>query len=283
MDLSITWTDPKLAADVANAMAEQAVLRSRSLNQDETLVARDLIKSQLDVSREKLTAARTALEDYQRTAQVDLLEKEMQEVIKLQAGLDGKLIEIATERARLLKAEEELAKQEPVRDARRALRSTVIRAPDSTGKPVPQLREDVLDPYANPIYENLQQETTGTRTRLAALERERDELLRGRNRDGQLNKLAELYRRQARADELKMQQQLAEKVYVETATRYEQARLQVAGRSAQLQIIDRALPRDQKVSPRVALNVSAAFVLALSIIVIGIVANRALRRLATAQ
>ena len=280
LELSITLGDPKLAAAVANAMADRVVARSQSLFQEETGMARDMIKAQLDASRETLTAARTALESYQKTAQVELLQKELDAAIALQAGLSGKQLAIATERARLAKAEEELAKQEPVRQARGALRSTPTSA--GTQDSTLDLRDDVRDPFVNPVYENLQQEVTSTRTKLAAFERERDELLRARDRQGQLPRLVELYQRQARVAELSMQQQLAEKVYVETATKYEQTRAQVAGRSAQLQVIDRALPPDRRVSPVTTRNVSAAFVLALSVLTMGVVIARAVRRVTAA-
>jgi polysaccharide biosynthesis transport protein len=75
-----------------------------------------------------------------------------------------------------------------------------------------------------------------------------------------------------------MQEKLAEKIYVDVATRYEQARLQVAGRSAQLQVVDRALGPEAPVSPRIAVNVSAAVVLTFSAIATLIVSIVAVRR-----
>ena len=56
---------------------------------------------------------------------------------------------------------------------------------------------------------------------------------------------------------------MAKRVYVEVATRYEQARLQVASRTPQLQVLDDALPPDRPVSPRPLRDTAIAMALAL--------------------
>ena len=76
-----------------------------------------------------------------------------------------------------------------------------------------------------------------------------------------------------------MQQELAEKIYLNVATRYEQARLQIAERSAQLQIVDSALASDHKVYPREKLIASAAVVLAFSVIAAAVIARTAMTKL----
>jgi uncharacterized protein involved in exopolysaccharide biosynthesis len=302
LEVRVALSNPQLAASVANAVADRAVQLARTLNQEEAVVARDSIKTQLDSARTRLTDARAAYEAYQREAQVDLLQKEIDVLVDQQGRLKELLVEIAAERARLASAERELASQERVRDVRSALRQGVEspresgtqpgatdnargttdnpgragRAPDAS----PQFREGMLDPYVNPVYETLQTAVTTTRARLASLVRERDELARLLRTDkGQLSALSTLYSRRARLDELKMQQELAEKLYMDVATRYEQARLQVTGRSVQLQVVDRALPPERRASPRVGLNVFAAMVLALSLGLGLVIAARAIRYL----
>jgi len=70
---------------------------------------------------------------------------------------------------------------------------------------------------------------------------------------------------------------------VDVATRYEAARLQVAERSAQLQLLDRALPPERPISPRMTQNVVAALVLAPSVLVAIVVLLEALRRVMAPQ
>ncbi len=135
-----------------------------------------------------------------------------------------------------------------------------------------ELRDALVDPYINPSYEILQQQVTAVRSRVAQLERKRAEMLKARSSNGQLPALADFYTRKARQNELEMQQKLAEKIYVDVATRFEQARLQIAARSAQLQVLDPALPPDRKVYPREKLMASAALVLTFSLLTAGVVA-----------
>ncbi|MBL8138791.1 MAG: hypothetical protein JNL48_19375 [Acidobacteria bacterium] len=316
LEVRVTLRDPKLAADVANDLALRAVELSRTVNQEEVVVARDIIKEQLDAARERLTAARSAYEQGQKAAQVELLDRDVDTLLEQQRDLRIVQVNIERERARLAQAEKELAGMTRVRDVRRAVNSLPgpsspprpqerspkdteelgekapesrrtarqeDRRPPPREEPVPEpllsIRDELLDPYVNPVHEYLSQQVATARTSLASLESEGrvlQQTLRGKG--GQFPVLAELYRRQSEVDELEMQQELAEKIYVDVATRYEAARLQVAERSAQMQLLDRALPPERAASPRVAQNVAAAVVVTPSVLVALIVLVAALRR-----
>jgi uncharacterized protein involved in exopolysaccharide biosynthesis len=76
----------------------------------------------------------------------------------------------------------------------------------------------------------------------------------------QLAKLSELYSKQVELARLETEHDLARSVYREVATRYEEARLQVAARSAQLQVLDFAVPSGQPVGPRVVRNAAVGLV-----------------------
>jgi polysaccharide biosynthesis transport protein len=323
LEVRVTLRDPKLAADVANDLALRAVELSRTVNQEEVVVARDIIKEQLDAARERLTAARSAYEQGQKAAQVELLDRDVDTLLEQQRDLRIVQVNIERERARLAQAEKELAGMTRVRDVRRAVNSLPVpsssarpqertappevrspkdtedlgakapesrrtarqedRRPPPREEPAPEpplsIRDELLDPYVNPVHEYLSQQVATGRTSLASLESEGrvlQQTLRGKS--GQFPVLAELYRRQSEVDELEMQQELAEKIYVDVATRYEAARLQVAERSAQMQLLDRALPPERPASPRVAQNVAAAVVVTPSVLVALIVLVAALRR-----
>jgi uncharacterized protein involved in exopolysaccharide biosynthesis len=262
LTVSVTASNPDLAARIANAIASRAVALSRSVEQAESVVARDVIKGQLDAARDRLTQSRTTLETYQRQAQVELLEKRINVLTDQQADIQTLTVELEGQRAFLRQAEQDLAQQDSVRGVQRS-----VQLPADT-----QLRDALIDPYINPSFEVLQQQVTAARSRLAQLERQRAEMLKSRSADGQLPALADFYTRKARQTELEMQQELAEKLYVDVATRFEQARLQIASRSAQLQVLDAALPPDRKVYPREKLMASAALVLTLSLLTAGVIA-----------
>jgi uncharacterized protein involved in exopolysaccharide biosynthesis len=248
--------DPALAAGLANRMAERAVEASRRASQDDIVTARDTIKLQLDESRARLAETEKTIESYRREAHLDALQKEVDAMLEQRSRLLPLTVAIEAERARVKQTAEELANQKPVRDYQRSL------AP-AGGSDVP-LRESLTDPYANPVYEVLAQRLAAGRTSLAGLEREYAEVSRATSLSAAgAKKLNELYVRKAESERLQSDLELARRVYVDAASRYEAARLQVASRSAQLQVIDRAVPPTQPVSPRVFRDTAAAIVLAL--------------------
>jgi uncharacterized protein involved in exopolysaccharide biosynthesis len=101
------------------------------------------------------------------------------------------------------------------------------------------------------VYEILEQQLSASRTKLTALERQRAEIVRATDLDAAgARKLNELYTKESRIDRLEREVTVYKQVYLDVFTRYEQARIQVAGRSAQLQVIDLAVPPRDPVSPR---------------------------------
>jgi uncharacterized protein involved in exopolysaccharide biosynthesis len=117
--------------------------------------------------------------------------------------------------------------------------------------PVPEFRGDSLNPFINPVYEMLNQQIAMSTTRLAALERQRAELANTLKLNApQLAQLTVLYKHETEIARLETEYDLAKKIYLEVATRYEQAEIQVVGRSAQLQILDQAFPPDWPIAPR---------------------------------
>ena len=110
----------------------------------------------------------------------------------------------------------------------------------------------------------MEQRLTAARTSLAGLEREHAEISRATSLSAAgAKKLNELYVRKAEIDRLQSEFELARKVYVDASSRYEAARLQVATRSAQVQVIDKAVPPTQPISPRVLRDTAAAIALSL--------------------
>ena len=101
------------------------------------------------------------------------------------------------------------------------------------------------------MYQTLDFQIVTSRTRIAALERQRDELVNVKKIGGkELSMLTELYRRQIAQARLQANFDLAEKAYGDLALRYEQSRTQPLGSTAQLQVIDEALPPDNPLPRR---------------------------------
>ncbi len=274
IQISTRLGDPAQAAAFANRLAERAVEVSRQASQEDIVTARDTIKSQLDESRNRLTLAEKSLESYRKEAQLDALKKEVGAMLDERSRLLSLLVEIEAERARIRQTTEELAHQEPVRDVRRSVSPTTVLNPPTNPPTTPperqefKLREDVINPFANPVYEVLQQQLSASRTRLSGLEKQRAEIIRATD-VGQAgaNKLKELYTKEAETERLQTELALSKQVYLDVSNRYEQARIQVASRSAQLQMIDQAVPPTIPISPRVIRD--TVFATALTVVAAG--------------
>ena len=109
----------------------------------------------------------------------------------------------------------------------------------------PQLL-DLSNPFVNPVYQTLAFQVATSRARLAALERERQEMVAVRKLgDSRFRELSDLYRRQIDVARLRDSYDRAKQVYNDVALRYEESRTQSLGDAAQLQIVDNAIPPDR--------------------------------------
>lgn len=273
--------DRDLAAKVANRLAQVAVQLAQQLNQEGTVSARDIIKAQLDQSKKRLDQVEQRLGEFRRKAQIELLRKDVDALLGQRGALLALLVEIQAEQARLSQAEAQLANRGRIDTLKRSIDTdpaameAARRGISDTGTVLPlQLRNE----FVNPVYESLDQVIASSRTRLAGLQKQKSELIDVRKLDrDQQAKLSLLYQQEMELSRLQMEYDLSRVVYVDVATRNEQIRLQVVGRSAQLQVMDAALPPDRPISPRVLRNTAIALVLGLMLMVLGVLFYTAVR------
>ena len=187
--LTVQYSDPQVAADFANRVAEHGVESARKVNADQAVEARDTIKDQLDQQRALLDEAEAKLKAYRDEAQIEALENDVS----------------------------------------------------------------------------------------AALDRRR-----GASERGKVPQLSQLYERETRLRRLEMERDFAERMYLDIASRYQLARVQVASRGAQLQIMDRAVapvaPLPRGIKRNVALAGMLGFCLAVVIVLFAQALQAATRR-----
>jgi uncharacterized protein involved in exopolysaccharide biosynthesis len=242
--VTVVYTDPALAATMANSVASHAVQVARDVSATEATHARDMIKKQLDEARRRLDEVDRSLRLFRQQAQIEAVQKDVQAQLAGRLGILDLLVSIASEKAKLARMEEEL-KNRP--------------------------RVDTLNrtESVNKVYEDLDQEAATTRAYLASLEKQKTELVDVRKLGAdKLAALNNLYALEGELARRQVEQDLAERIYVEISQRYEVASLQVVGRSAELSVIDRAVPADRPVPRQVARNTVvgavAGFVLGLA-------------------
>lgn len=253
IQLRVRMADADAAARIANAVAAKAVDLARRLSQDEAVQARDYIKVQMDEAGKRLSEAEQRLKDTREASQLEALKKDVDSMLDERAELMKAEVKIAGLRAKVAKGEEELAKRtrflvatrsidtDPsMMEAARAAQGSAPNAPPSVIGLT--LRNEIVDD----VYRSIDEQLASDRAELSEFEKQRDTLVRSKGPlNGRLPQLTELYRREAEVARLEVEKDLAQKIYVDVSSRYQSARLQVAGRSAQLQIIDPALPPNQ--------------------------------------
>ena len=268
--------EPRLAAEVSNAAADMAVDVSQQLVNPPTVT--ESARQQVATARTRLQDAEDRLLTFKRTAQIDAAQTDARAALAQRADILQLIVNIESERARLLAAETELQRtparlsepravsaESPMwRDVagRRAAPPAPVPAPapapgapsallqppaqppaQATAPPNPALKLDLSDPYANPVHQILRYEIAMSRTTLAGLEQRRRSLVAQRHLgDDQLAALTTLYTREIQQARLQTEHDLAGRVYLEAAAKYEQMRLQSDGKTSQLMIVDRAFP-----------------------------------------
>ncbi|NUR53737.1 MAG: hypothetical protein HOQ29_04765 [Acidobacteria bacterium] len=306
--------DPKVAADLANFVALEAIELNEQIDQQDSVDFRGQLQSQLDAATKRLRAAEGQLLDFRKRSQLDLVKRDADSALAERGELLRLTVDIEAEKARLASAEKEIQRQErmlPVPrlvDAEAALRALPVEPlgrpvrPAAPGVPPAEIEEntttvdstsshdrrpdaartgdrnkaakderqapvtppaaderareadqqeqrvnagaglDLSNPFINPVYQVLDYQIALSRTKLAALERRRRELVGAQALGGkELTSLAALYPQEIQLRRLETEHELAQTVYAEIAVQYERARLQVASVSARLQLIDKAI------------------------------------------
>jgi uncharacterized protein involved in exopolysaccharide biosynthesis len=251
-------SDSTLVADVVNRVADLGAATARRVSQQEAIQARNDIKLQLDEAKTRLEAATAKLDAARRGAQLELVRKDVDAELEQRGALLDLQINIEAEKARLVKAEQELAARQRLDTVRRSIDADpalMEAARNADGTPRDLLTLQMKNEQVNPVYQEIDKQVAASRTLLAALERQRAQMSARKLDDPQLSRLSDMYAKESEISRLEMERDLAKKVYEQVANSYESARLLVAGRSSGLQILTRAIPPDKPESRKVPRNV----------------------------
>jgi uncharacterized protein involved in exopolysaccharide biosynthesis len=256
--IKVRLRDAQMTARVANRLAVLSVELAQRLNQEEIVRARDAIQTQVTLSKDKLDSLQAGLEEFKKKTQIELLEKDVDAILDQREGLLRLVVDVQAEKAWLAAAEEQLAKRSRVISLTRTIDgdpALMEAAREAGGNPKSLLGLQMKDEYVSKAYEELETLVGESRTRLSRLERRKQELVDVRKLDAAaLAQLSRLYEAEMELARRTLEFDLAQKVYETVATRLEESRLQVVGRTAQLQVMDQALAPTRPVAPKIARN-----------------------------
>jgi uncharacterized protein involved in exopolysaccharide biosynthesis len=265
----VRLTDPTRAMEASRRLAQKAVSLNTEISRRESSSIRDLLKVHLDEASAQLQAAETQLLTFQRTAQVDLLQRDTDAMMYERGELLGLTVDIESEKARLSAAEAEISKQQRFLSVGRSVgtEEALRRAAegDRNNPANAALKDaqtlDLSNPFLNPVYQTLEFQIASSRARLAALQQQRRQLVEVKKLGGgQLKELGELYSRQIEQARLQTNYDLAKRVYSDVRVRYEETRSEGAGSSVVLQIVDDAIPPDRPLSRQGAKSAAVGLV-----------------------
>ena len=120
MKVRVTFPDAVAAAQTSKLLSQRAVELNRRIASDEGSAVRSQLKMLLDQSAERLKAAEEQYLDYQDQAQVELLRRDTDRMIRERGELLRLRIDIETEKARLAASEQEILKHDRVLSLPRA-------------------------------------------------------------------------------------------------------------------------------------------------------------------
>ncbi|MDE2058410.1 MAG: hypothetical protein KGL31_07205 [candidate division NC10 bacterium] len=265
--LTAILPDPKLAAAVANFVAQKAVELNARLNQADTVSTKEFIQQQRDQARLAMETAQATLTEFQESANLETLRVEqsffLQEKLKLAQqdsddthqlkGLESAVAELG--RA-LTKQEQLLSVNKSIFSDPSMLAAVQERgAMDLKSLSSVQLKSQEI----NNLYQSLQLDLINRQTMLASLKSQLDHVA-SKLKENEA-KLISINRRiantEARLEELTRNYSLAKAAYELFAKKFDEAAISVGSRVTELKILDPAVasitPRGRNVMRNVAL------------------------------
>jgi uncharacterized protein involved in exopolysaccharide biosynthesis len=277
-----TLDDPALAARAANRVAEKAIEMSRRVSQQEALRSRDDLGQQRDEARARMEQTGEALRKFREASQIELLRKDVDAALGQRGELLGLLIQIESEKAKVARGEQQLAGRQRIGTIRKSIESDpalMESARRATEPNASVLSLETRNEFVDPVYEDLDGEVAKSRTTLAALERKKAQVVDVRKLDAaQVGQLTRLYQIESELVRYEVERDLATDVYKKVATAYETARVQVASRSAQLEILDPAVAPDRPVSRHLVRNTLIGLIAGFVLAAFGAVVHSSTRR-----
>ncbi len=272
--LTATLQDPDQAARLANTVAAMMVDISQRVSRDQVVQVRDEKKAQRDEAQKGLDEAEDQLRTFREASQIELLRKDVDAALDQRGQLLSLLIQIETEKARLAKAEQELGARKPVETLRRTIDSDPAlmegaRSPSMV--PGALLGLETRNEIINPVYQQLDLQIAKSQTNLAALEKQKAEIIDARKLDGaHLAMLNRLYQAEGQLQDLQMRDDLARDLYKQVAAAYEAARVAAAGLPDPLQIAAPAVAPDRPLARHLARKTLTAAMIGLILSVLGV-------------
>jgi len=245
--VSVRYLSADQAARLANAIAGRAVARYRAVIDEEAQDVLGRLTGQAETARQALTAAEEALLEFQQTAQVEALRKDVEVALELRTVLRQTEVDLAAQRQKLEALEQSRAGRSQLMSLARtidsdALLSEVSRQQLSTegGSRASVLGLQLKSEFLNPVFETVDAAVVTTGAEVAELDQRKETLTRQGVGRETLPRLAELYARESQRDTFVLRRDVARKTFERAIDRLEETRGLLVGRSPRLHLLEPA-------------------------------------------
>lgn len=253
--LSIRLPDARLAAEVANFVAQKAVALNTALNQRDTLATKDYIQQQRTNAKDAMEQAQLALVAFKREANLDRLHAEQRIALDTKARLAQFHSDTTTKiqglQANVTELRKALTNQEPLLTAKKSIVSDPVMLMAARERKTDSLKDlstvELKSQEINRVYQQIQGNLIKKESTLASLNNQRQDAEQKQKDNDQL--LVDLERKVADADarleELTRNYQLEKTAYELFVTKFNEASFSVASRAADLKVVDPAIEPTQ--------------------------------------
>jgi uncharacterized protein involved in exopolysaccharide biosynthesis len=268
LSISAVLPDPQLAADVVNFITEKAVVLNTTLNQSDTVSAKDYIQGQSNAAKEMLGKAQAALVDFKRTANLEALRADQHILLEAKAKLAQLNRDYTIDRVGIQKAIENLKTSLTKHESLLTVDKSIVDDPALLTVVQERNRADLKALSAihlrsqevNLVYQKIQTTLITQETALASTESRLDDVVQ-KLKDTNA-KLAEAEQNiadaEAHLEELTRNYTLEKNAYELFATKLTETSISVASRSSELKIVDPATVPTERFRPRLLLNLAVA-------------------------
>jgi uncharacterized protein involved in exopolysaccharide biosynthesis len=276
--LTVSFPDPKLAADVANFMAQQGLELNARLNQTDTVATKEYIQRQRDEAGTVMGNRQAALVDFKRTVGLESLRAEQRILLDAKGRLADAYSDYTTRipglRSDVSELTQALARQEQLL----ALTKSVFQDPALLAAAQDKVPVDLKSLSSlqlksqeiNTVYQAVQSELIGKTTALASAQSQQQSIERAikENKTRLTSVERQIADAEARLEELTRNYTLSLSGYELFARKFDEASLSVASRITELKIVDPALVPQTPLSRNVVRSTVVAAAVTLTLLLL---------------
>jgi uncharacterized protein involved in exopolysaccharide biosynthesis len=276
--LTATFPDPKLAADVANFVAQRALELNARLNQADTVSTKEYIQRQLDEARTAMSNQQAVLVDFKRTASLESLRMEQKILLEAKRKLAELYSDYTTQirglQTDVVELRRALAKQEQLLTLTKSIFQDPALLAATQGGGAADLKAlssiQLKSQEINTVYQSLQSDLITREVAFSSVESQRQDVERMiKDNEKRLTSIErQIADADARLEDLTRNYTLTRTAYELFARRFDEASLSVASRMTGLKIVDPALVPQSPLSRNVVQRTAIAAAVSLMTLVV---------------